>query len=59
MVRFRTVEARLQREMQIAALGKALRAQFADVEGDPLPDRLRELLDRLGCGYHTDQATSR
>ena len=32
-----------------AQLGKKLRSLFADVEAQPLPDRLRELLEALAA----------
>ena len=47
MVRIRTILRRMDREAQFASLGKALRAAFAEMENEPLPDRLRELLERL------------
>jgi hypothetical protein len=37
----------LEREAQIEAFGRALRQTFADLAAEPLPDALRELLERL------------
>jgi hypothetical protein len=47
MVRARAVQRRLEREAQIEAFGRALRQTFADLAAEPLPDPLRELLERL------------
>jgi len=59
MVRFRTVQLRLEREAQIEAFGRALRQTFADIAAEPLPDPLRELLERFDKLERRDKQDAR
>ena len=47
MVRLRTYLRAAERDTRLAALGKCLRVMFSEIESEPLPDRLRELVQRL------------